>query len=337
MQGTASLPESPPQDDAAVAGAIAWAVRLRSGEAGAADWAAFEAWCAGDPRHHAAFSRLEQALGTFGRLPAAAVASGAARRVLLKSPARRKALRNTLGLALLGAGGAGALHQLTPLQSLTADLRTATGERRRVVLEDGSELWLNARSAVDVAFDAGARLLRLRAGEIIVSVAADPTRPFVVRTAQGAVHALGTRFAVRSEEAHTLLAVLHSAVRVDTAAGQSATLAAGRSARFDAERIETLAQRASDFAAWAEGFVEVHDRPLGEVIAALRPYHTGFLQVSDAAAALRVTGAFPLDDRRRTLTALAESLPITVRQRTPYWIGIGIRPGGAVDANRAGP
>ncbi|MER1156796.1 FecR domain-containing protein, partial [Pseudomonas aeruginosa] len=47
-----------------------------------------------------------------------------------------------------------------------ADYLTAVGERRDLVLEDGSQVEMNTDSAVDVRYDAGQRLLRLYRGEI---------------------------------------------------------------------------------------------------------------------------------------------------------------------------
>jgi transmembrane sensor len=46
---------------------------------------------------------------------------------------------------------------------------TATGERRTLLLPDGSRLVLNTASAVNIAFDANARHIRLVAGEILVT------------------------------------------------------------------------------------------------------------------------------------------------------------------------
>ncbi|WP_243457380.1 FecR/PupR family sigma factor regulator [Ottowia testudinis] len=67
-----ALPEpaasSDPTDPIA-ARAIAWMVQLRSGEASAADHAAFDAWRRADPRHEAAATRMERALGRLNELP----------------------------------------------------------------------------------------------------------------------------------------------------------------------------------------------------------------------------------------------------------------------------
>ncbi|MDT1842254.1 iron dicitrate transport regulator FecR, partial [Acinetobacter baumannii] len=114
-----------------------------------------------------------------------------------------------LGLAA-GVGGAAWLAREEGA-ILLADHRTAPGQRLAVELEDGSRLLLNTRSAVDVRFDAGQRLLRLRAGEILLESAAmhgrRDARPLIVATEHGAVQALGTRFTVRLFDGRTVVNV----------------------------------------------------------------------------------------------------------------------------------
>jgi len=313
--------------DPIAARAIAWAVQLRSGEASAADHAAFDDWRQADPQHEAAAARMERALGRLGALPEGLAPRRAMRRSLLPQTGRRSALRNTLGLVLAGVGGSLLWsHGQRPLSALTADFSTGTGERRVFALADGSRLWLNARSVVDQSFEGTGRHLHLRAGELIVDVAKDANaRPFIVHTAQGRIQALGTRFLVRQDDGSSLVAVLHSAVRIAPLRGAAMTLAQGHSARLTAQGVvqETLPPQAAS--AWEDGFVEVHDRPLQEVVDALRPYHAGVLRVSPEAARLRVTGSFPLDDSARTLAALARALPITVQRRASWWVSIDLR------------
>ncbi|PGU53483.1 iron dicitrate transport regulator FecR, partial [Bacillus cereus] len=63
--------------------------------------------------------------------------------------ARRRATLKTLGL-LLAVGGSGWLAtEHLPYQAMLADQRTATGQRRRLVLDDGSQVDLNTDSAMD--------------------------------------------------------------------------------------------------------------------------------------------------------------------------------------------
>lgn len=68
-----------------------------------------------------------------------------------------------------------------------ADYQTRTGEQREITLTDGSQVWLNTRSAISVHYHAGARLLKLVAGEILVHTAHDTnSRPFYVETRSAA-------------------------------------------------------------------------------------------------------------------------------------------------------
>lgn len=316
---------APEASDPVAARAIAWAVQLREGNASAEEHAEFQDWRDADPRHEAAAARMERALGRIEGLPSGLPPRQAMRRSLQRGPTRRQALR-TIGVVLTGVGGGLLWSQgQRPLSALVSDFATGTGERRVFALQDGSRLWLNARSAVDQVFDGSTRHLHLRSGELIVEVASDTARPFIVHTAHGRVQALGTRFLVRQEDADSLVAVLHSTVRVVPRDGAPLTVRAGQSARFS--RQEVIPERAlpQTFAAWEDGFIEVHDRPLHEVVDALRPYHAGFLQVSPQAAGMRVTGTFPLEDVDRTLAALTRNLPIAVERRTRWWISIDLR------------
>lgn len=298
--------------------AIDWLVRLDSGQASDEERAAFAEWLDADLRHRNAWQAISGLLDTPVavlreaeiRLPG----QGRAARQALTAPARRKALLNgTVTLLLLGLGGF-ALHRQHPLSGLVADLRTATGERRELRLADGSTLILNARSAVDVEFSEKTRLLRLRQGEILVHTAADRNRPLIVRTEHGEARALGTRFSVRLADEHSELAVLEHRVQLTAGDGSQQIFAADSSARFSATGIEASAASAAPLAAWADGQLDVRDRPLGEIVAALRAYKRGYLRVSPQAAALRVYGVFPLDDPDATLHALAETQPIVIRQ-----------------------
>ena len=63
----------------------------------------------------------------------------------------------TLALASATSPLAWAAWRADPLD-WTADYRSAAGELREVALSDGSRLYLNTASAVDVAFSAASRL-----------------------------------------------------------------------------------------------------------------------------------------------------------------------------------
>ncbi|HVR54615.1 MAG TPA: FecR domain-containing protein, partial [Pseudorhodoferax sp.] len=162
--------------------------------------AQLQAWRAADAQHERAWQRIEamgQRLQPLADTPATRVLAQAAR--ASHPEGRRRALRQ-LALLLFAGGAAGTVAWQVGgdasgdwLAALGADLRTGTGERRSLQLPDGSALELNAGSAVDLAYGPQARLLRLRAGEILVRTA-PAAPPFMVETRHGSVRALGTRF-----------------------------------------------------------------------------------------------------------------------------------------------
>ena len=308
-------------DEAVRRAAIAWYARLCSGEASAADQAAWSAWHAADPEHRHAWDKLERLRATLGSVP-----PGLGMPVLKGSatPGRRRMLR-VLGLAV-GVGGAAWLAREEGA-TLLADHRTTPGQRLALDLDDGSRLVLNTRSAVDVRFDAGQRLLRLHAGEILLESAAfrgrrDP-RPLLVETVHGTAQALGTRLTVRVRDRHTVVSVLEQAVRLQPAlSGETIVLQAGEQALLTGNALERVAKPNPDAAAWLEGHLVVDDAALGEVVAELARYRPGRLACDHAVARLRVSGAFPLDDTDRALAVLARSLPVRIASATRYWVTV---------------
>lgn len=303
--------------------AIDWMVKLRAGQPDAGLQERFNTWLAMDPAHAQAWATLQERLGgsfnTLRALDRRVPGQAAQARQLLLQPqgSRRDALRLIAGLGLLGGGLW--LGARSPLgDNLFADLHTGRGQRRDFNLADGSRLSLNAESAVDLQFDGQQRLVILRHGELLIQVAADPRRPLRVRTAQGEVCALGTRFLVAQERDASRVLVLEHAVQASLFDGSQAVLQEGQSALLYRQRIVRLAGDQRHRADWLDGRLNVLDEPLEQVVNALRPYSRGFVRVAPAIRDLRVQGVFPLNDPDKTLAALAETLPIRVQRYSPW-------------------
>lgn len=299
--------------DAALEAAIDWMVQMRSGTMTDAERRRFDAWRAADPRHHAAWAQVSGALNAAFeplRRSGSAQLADAALRV---RPNRRRALRNALGLLIAAGAGAAIVNRQIPLATLTADLRTGTGERKTFFLPDGSELTLNARSAVNVAYGNSERRILLQAGALFARAMHDAT-PFVASTEDGQARTAGAQFMLARETEGSTVAVIEHSVDIINAAGSRATVAAGTGLRFTRQSIDAPRAQLSDLAAWRSGMLVARDVSLGEVIDAMRPYRRGLVRVSGAAARLRVLGAFSLDDTDGMLLSLAQTLPIAVRR-----------------------
>ncbi|TBU98850.1 FecR domain-containing protein [Stutzerimonas kirkiae] len=300
--------------------AIEWLALERSGSMNEEQRRRFQHWLDASPANRQACDDLRQRLDQMlGGLPQASQ-----QMLSLAGSSRRHLLRGALVIAGIGAGGWW-LQRSGMLPPGHNDLRSGLAERRRFELEDGSSLVLNARSRLRLAFDEKLRLLELREGALNVKVASDPQRPLLVRTAFGEIRALGTQFSVSLHDAAAHVWVQESQVRLQALDGTTSTLAAGQGASLASAGILPLDARHAGEGRWQEGILEVHDRPLEDILDFLRPYQRGLLSCSREAAALRVSGIFPLDDTAQALRSLEETLPVRIERHFGWWTRVDLR------------
>ncbi len=304
--------------------AVEWWVDLHAGGDTGESAAALARWRAEDPAHDAAWRHLEAMQQRLGRL-AAGVDAQAARAALSPPRSRRRRAAVKALAVLLFAGGLAAFGDPARRWAIvTADLRTAVGERRTVMLADRTVVVLDTDTALDVRFDASARRLQLLRGAIMVTSGHEdrvPARALVVATADGDVRPLGTRFTVRARDGATRVDVFAGAVRVQPAhaAADARTIAAGSGTRFTRDAVDAPTPIVPYAAAWTDGMLVASRLRLADLVAELDRYRRGTLRCDAAVADLRVSGTFPLDDPARVLDTLKATLPIDVRYVTRYW------------------
>ncbi|MEE1923384.1 FecR domain-containing protein [Pseudomonas sp. 148P] len=308
--------------------AAEWYAELRCGVADTARQQDWQHWLAADPMHRVAWEAVRGISQRFEPLQQLAERRSTADSLLgaHQRVRRRAALRCFAALA--GAGVLWASWRLTPLPlwgaEWVADYRSGTGELKSVQLADGTHVWLNTRTAFDVAFSRRSRKVHLLVGEILVDTAHDAQRPFIVRTAHGRMRALGTRFSVRVGDDSTLLSVFAGAVEVTLpGTGETRVIAAGQQQSFGTHRLEAPGRADLARQAWTEGMLVAADIELGEVLDELSRYHHGYISVSPQVARLKVFGNLPLLDFDSALAMLGSSLPIRVERRLPWWTTVG--------------
>jgi ferric-dicitrate binding protein FerR (iron transport regulator) len=92
---------------------------------------------------------------------------------------------------------------------------TRAGARERVLLPDGSEVWLNAASTLSYPEKFGATREVLLQGEAFFKVSKDKSKPFIIRTGNFYTTVLGTSFNIKAYDADRQ-------VRVSVATGKVA-------------------------------------------------------------------------------------------------------------------
>ncbi|QHE87157.1 FecR domain-containing protein [Hydrogenophaga sp. BPS33] len=325
---TANSHDSPPASIPAEVAqrAVEWLVELQSDHVSPAVQANWQAWRLAHPDHELAWRHIEAMEGQiFGKLRhlASPVKSAMAQASLTppRSLARRRAI-TTLAVMLFAGGAAWSVRQDGRWSTFVADYGTATGERRTVVLDDGSTLELNTASAVNVAFSETERRVRLVAGEVLITTASDKAaRPFLIETAQGEAEALGTQYIVRLHEATSDVAVFEGAVRLTPreASARPHLLQAGRRARFNTHAVTAEQMADRDSAAWTDGIIVAKGMRLADFLTELARYSQRPLWCDPAVADLRISGSYPLADIDKVLDTLSAMLSLQVETVTRFW------------------
>lgn len=311
-------------DHATLQQAADWFARLASQPEDPALREAWRHWHEQQESHRQAWVFVERVSQRFNPLQQDADRAGRTLDSLRHGQqSRRQMLRNLSifgGASLLGWIGWRQAGLGTQLMAWQADYRTAGGEVREQLLADGTRLWLNSATAVDVDFSRNQRRLRLYRGEILISTASDP-RPLRVETAQGSLRPLGTRFSVRLEAQRTRLNVYQGAVQVQCqASGAERIVDSGLGLTFDSRDIAPDSPVQQERQAWSQGLLLANDISLGQFIEELAVYRSGHLGVDPRIAGLRVMGAYPLHDTEQVLAMLEGTLPIRIQRTLPWWV-----------------
>lgn len=301
--------------------AAQWLMRLHpAAEPGEAERRACLAWRASHIQHELAWQRAQQIDGRFAVLPPALGKAALGRG---SGEGRRQAVTKLALLIAAVPAGMLAYRQL-PVAAWQATYRTATGERHGVRLADGSRVQMNTATAFDVAYDDAQRQLLLHEGELLVEMARDElarARPFSVRTADGLVRAIGTRFCIQCGQGWSEVAVFDGAVEV-AAGGDRRLVSANQQLRFSGAGLTANAPLLAHRADWVDGILHADDQALADFSAELARHRRGWIRCDPAVADLRISGSFQLDDTAGVLRALAATLPVAIRFNTRFWVTI---------------
>jgi len=323
-------------DDEVLAEAMNWRQRMSEGEFSIDDEVELEVWLQADERRLLAFEQigkvsavfephaaspelLMQRLALLRRVRREATGRWIEPTAVLNAPSRRAAAGALAASVIAGVG-------LWTMVGRGAVYSTGVGERRVIILDDGSVVSLDARSRLSVRYSARERRLELHRGQARFDVAHDPSRPFSVTARQHTVVATGTAFNIDLLAPEMRVTLIEGRVLVlpekatlprarAPASGQQVELRAGQAlvARKD-QKVEIVAKADLNQAtSWQQGQLVFNDEPLGQAVERVSRYTEQKITVGDAdAAAIPVSGTFNAGDAKAFLEAVSEFLPVRV-------------------------
>ncbi len=220
-----------------LAEASAWFVDFRAGDVTPVLRAQFEKWLRTSPEHIQAY--LEIAAG-WSELPTADPEARIDLEALLAQARSSSSNDNVVRLPRPAAAGRSARHRarrLAVAASLAAGAliitagawlfgergtySTGIGVQRTLVLADGSTVTLNALTTIRVRMSRRDREIDLLRGQAFFHDVDEPGRPFVVRSGDTAVRAVGTQFDVDRKSDGMVVTVLEGRVAVAQSPAES--------------------------------------------------------------------------------------------------------------------
>lgn len=322
--------------DEVLAMAMCWRQRLSEGDVSVDEEAELEVWLQADERHLAAFEQMEPISTIFEPYAATPELLGIRRALLhrvhreasgrwtgpataLRAPSRRIAA-TMIAASLLAGVGVWSVVQPGDVYD------TGRGERRVIMLDDGSVLSLDARTRVSVQYTDDERRLTLKRGQARFDVAHDPSRPFSVTARDHKVVATGTAFNIDLLAPEMRVTLIEGRVLVlpSRAQGQrtqphkpepTVELRSGQAlVARDGGAVDLVSTADIDQAtSWQQGQLVFNGERLGQAVERVSRYTEQTITVGDEqAAAIPLSGTFNAGDVNAFLEAVSEFLPVRV-------------------------
>jgi transmembrane sensor len=301
--------------------AASWFATLNQKRVAAADITAFSQWRR-KPENAAAYARIEtmwEAAETLkGDTDISALTEGARARadVSRKVHSRRSKVLIPIGaVATIAALALG----VTLWAGRSQSYETSLGERRTVVLADGSRVTLDTDSRIRVKLTGDRRTVELADGQAFFEVQGDRTRPFVVTAGATDVTAVGTRFDVRRNGDGAQVTLVEGKVDVTNRTGAAPhwSLTPGQQIVTTSQRPAVRTVDVTSETSWTTGRLIFASDTVETAVAEVNRYsHAKVVLQAPAIASITVSGAFNTGDVDGFVSALTELYPV-VAERTP--------------------
>lgn len=164
------------------------------------------------------------------------------------------------------------------------------GERSRIILDDGTQVWVNAGSKLEYAnnfLENPTREVYLK-GEAYFDVTPDASRPFVVHVQGVDIKVLGTSFNVKGydEEPKIEATLVHGKISISSdSIYDHVTLAANQRAVFLKEKNRMFVENnveTDTYTSWRKGVLVFEDQPLREILPILERTFNVAIHTEDA-------------------------------------------------------
>ena len=191
------------------------------------------------------------------------------------------------------------------------------GQKANITLPDGSKVWLNSQSRLTYStnFNVKQRELQLD-GEAYFEVAHNPDKPFIVRSNDISVRALGTAFGVKAYNEDLLISsiLMKGKVLVTTPDGET-ILKPNERIMYDKtthKKVQSTVTNATDFTGWIHNELRFEDESLADIAKTVqRIYNVDVIFASEKLKYQRYTGTINNNSLENVLNIISLTSPVS--------------------------
>ena len=191
------------------------------------------------------------------------------------------------------------------------------GQKANITLPDGSKAWLNSQSKLTYSADFNVKKRELQLdGEAYFEVTYNPKKPFIVKSNDIAVEALGTAFGVRAYNEDNLISsiLMRGKVRVTTPDGESILMPNER-VMYDKtthKKTQSSVTNATDFTGWIHNELRFENESLGEIAKSIqRIYNVEIVFATEQLKNQHYTGTVNNNSLESVLNIITLTSPVS--------------------------
>ena len=191
------------------------------------------------------------------------------------------------------------------------------GQKANITLPDGSKVWLNSQSKLTYSPDFNVKTRELLLdGEAFFEVAHNAEKPFIVRSNDIAVEALGTAFGVKAYNEDNLISsiLLRGKVRVTTPDGESILMPNERIMYDKTTRKKTKSSvlNSTDFKGWIHNELRYENVSLEDIAKDIqRIYNVKVMFANERIRNQRFTGSVNNNSLESMLSIITLTSPVS--------------------------
>ncbi len=220
-------------------------------------------------------------------------------------------------LPVLTAAGVYFFMSKNELSTAPLIIAVERGQKANITLPDGSKVWLNSQSKLTYTADFNIKERELQLdGEAYFEVAHNADKPFIVKSHDIEVEALGTAFGMKAYNDDNLISsiLMRGRVKVTTPDGESILMPNER-VLYDKtthKKTQSTVTNATDFTGWIQNELRFENESLGDIAKTIqRIYNVEIIFASEQLKNQRYTGTVNNNSLESVLNIITLTSPVS--------------------------